>query len=64
VVQAYCACAGNIADMMSRLTINASLEPFRAGNRLELFIDIVLAQPRSSPERSAHVHYHMKDAKD
>jgi hypothetical protein len=50
--------------MMSRLTINASLEPFRAGNRLELFIDIVLAQPRSLPERSAHVHYHMKDAKD
>jgi hypothetical protein len=30
--------------MMSRLTINASLEPFRAGNRLELFIDIVLAR--------------------
>jgi hypothetical protein len=69
-VQAYCARAGNVADRMSKPTINASerLNSFMAVYRIdlfiELFIDIVLAQPRSLPGRLADVHYHSKDAKD
>jgi hypothetical protein len=51
VVQAYCACAGDVADRISKPTINASkrLELFMAGYRIDLVIDIVLAQPRALP---------------
>ena len=50
---------------MSTPTTNASkwLAPFMAGYRIDLVIDIVLAPPRSLPDRHADVHYHTKDAK-
>jgi hypothetical protein len=47
VVQAYCARAGDVADRISKPTINASkrLELFMAGYRIDLVIDI---RPRAA----------------
>src|ERR1700704_5127263 len=51
---------------MSKPRIKASkrIELFMAGYRIDLVIDIVLAQPRSLPDRHADVHYHTEDAKE